>query len=113
MPRRPPEDLTNFAPWAEWPRALERVRKAKTDEQAIDALKRHFKMMLTLLEMVQRQEVGRKVRRERINENARERVETMAHAMAEASERGEDWKEFMAQARALDAALHARKAYET
>ena len=113
MPRRPPEDGTNFATWADWPRAIERVRKAKRDELAIDALKRHFKLMLSLHEGIQRQEIERKVRSERIYENAREHVETMSHAMAEAYERVADWKEFLVQARALDAALHARKSFET
>jgi hypothetical protein len=75
--------------------------------------RRSLGLVFTLFESIKTQELSKNIRRERINENARERVESMARAMAGASERDEDWKDFVAQARALDAALHARRMYET
>ena len=113
MPERTPPDLYKFAPWLDWNKALASVRRAKTDEQAIKALEKHFSMSLTLFVQLTTEDLSKKIRRERINENARERVEAMAHAMADASERTGDWREFIAQARALDAALRVRKGYET
>ena len=113
MPEQSPPVLSKFAPWLDWNKALARVRRAKTDQKAIEALEKHFSMSLTLFVQLTTEDLSKKIRRERINENARERVEAMAHAMADASERTEDWKEFIVQARALDAALHVRKGYET
>lgn len=99
--------------FAHWNKALASVRRAKTDDKAIEALEKHFNMALTLFVQITTQDLAKKIRRERVNENAKERAEAMAHAMADASERTEEWKEFIIQARALDAALHVRRMYET
>lgn len=112
MPRRR-TDTKEFAHWVDWSKAVKRVRRAKTDELAIEALKRYFKTAAMLFEGITTEDLSRKIRRERITEHARERVESMARAMANASEREDEWKEFIPQARALDAALHARRIYET
>lgn len=110
MPR-PRTDVSNFAPWVDWPKAVARVRKAKTDDVAIDVLKRQFQLALRLFESMTRTDTERSVRRERTATLARDRVESMARAIANAGDH-EDWKQFIDQAKALDAALHARKMYE-
>ena len=81
------------------------LEKRRPTRKLIDGLKRHFQLALMLFEESKTAELERRIRRQRVNENARERVETMAHAMAEASERVADWKEYLVQARALDAAM--------
>ena len=106
-------DLSKFARWLDWHKAIALVRRAKTDEKAIEALEKHFSIALTLFVQLTTEDLSKKIRRERINEYGRERVEAMAHAMADASERTEDWKDFIVQARALDAAIHVRRTYET
>ncbi len=101
-------DLSTFAPWIDWPVVIAKIRKAKTDERAIETAKRNLSLAMTLFEQITRGEIEQGLKVERIAALARERV---AIAMAREGN-GAKWKDHLAEAKVLDAAIRARRPFE-
>ena len=108
-----PRDLTNLAPWVDWPRTIERIRKAKTDDKAIEILKHQLALGVKLFEGSTRREIEENLKVERIAALADQRVEAMAQAIALARDGMEaKWRDHLDEAKVIDAAIRARRRFE-
>ncbi len=47
MPKR---DLTEMGMWVDWPKVIARIRKAKTDDKAIEVLKYQLHLAVMIFE---------------------------------------------------------------
>jgi len=104
-------DVGVLAPWVDWERIVERVRKAKSPEKAVVMLKRHFRPGLQFAaSAVKSKQLAEAVRRR--EEDVRdERVDAMARAMATVDPYVED-HDYLTDAARLDAALRMRRQFE-
>jgi hypothetical protein len=108
---REPPDVSDLAPWIEWERVVERVRKAKSQDAAVLLLKRHLRAGLEFnASIAKSRQLTEAVRRDEQNK-AHSRVDAMARAMATVDPHLPD-HDYLTDAARLDAALRIRKQYE-
>jgi hypothetical protein len=110
--KREPPDVSELAPFVEWDRVVERVRKAKTQESAVLLLKRHMRSGLEWAQTMRRSKQHTEAIRQAEQRNTQARIDAMARAMAMANPHLGDDHDYIADATRLDNALQIRKQYE-
>ena len=95
----------------DWPAVVSAVRKARTDDDAVRRIKRELGLEIRLQQFNAEQAAEKKWRRARIDATAADRVAAMAMTIASARD-VHDWRRFEPIAKALDAAIRARRPFE-
>jgi hypothetical protein len=104
-------DVSALAPWVNWERIVQRVRKARSPEKAVVLLKRHFRSGLKYTASAAKSRQVTEAVRRREEDIQDERIDAMARATATVDPYPEDHDYVMDAAR-LDAALRMRRQFE-
>lgn len=104
-------DVGALAPWVDWERVVERVRKAKSPEKAVILLKRHFRSGLQFTASAAKSRQVHEAVRRREEDSQDQRIDAMARAMA-AVDPYVEGHDYLTDAARLDAALRIRRQFE-